>query len=60
LRFLLSEVYLVCDGHHRISVAQALGQAAIDAEVTVCQMKGPLPWQAAGSPGDRWPPLIRL
>ena len=28
-------------------MAQALGQAAIDAEVTVWQEDGPLPWQAA-------------
>lgn len=32
--------YFVRDGHHRVSVARALGQAYIEAEVTV--------WQAAG------------
>jgi hypothetical protein len=42
----VGDVYFVRDGHHRISVAQALGQVAIDAEVTVWQVEGPLPWQA--------------
>lgn len=37
-------VYFVCDGHHRISVARALGQQYIDAVVTVWQVAGPLPW----------------
>jgi hypothetical protein len=37
--------YFVLDGHHRISVARALGQAEIDAEVTVCEFAGPLPWE---------------
>lgn len=31
----VGECYFVKDGHHRISVARALGQYAIDAEVTV-------------------------
>jgi hypothetical protein len=36
--------YFVEDGHHRISVARALGQTVIDAEVTVWEVNGPLPW----------------
>ncbi len=36
--------YFVRDGHHRISVARALGQDFIEADVTVYQMAGPLPW----------------
>jgi hypothetical protein len=32
--FRLGEEHFVGDGHHRVSVAQALGMAAIDAEVT--------------------------
>jgi hypothetical protein len=32
--FLLGEDHFVIDGHHRLSVAQSLGMAAIDAEVT--------------------------
>ena len=31
----IGETYFVHDGHHRISVAQALGQESIEAEVTV-------------------------
>ncbi len=34
-------VYFVRDGHHRISVAAALGQQEIDAVVTVWQVQGP-------------------
>jgi hypothetical protein len=43
----IGDVFFVRDGHHRISVAQALGQTAVDAEVTIWQVNGPLPWQAA-------------
>ena len=38
----VGEVYFVRDGHHRISVARALGQQEIDAVVTV--------WEVATSP----------
>jgi hypothetical protein len=38
------DVYFVQDGHHRISVARALGQACIEAEVVDWQVAGPLPW----------------
>ena len=41
----VGDVYFVRDGHHRISVARALGQKAIDAQVTVWQVSGPLPWE---------------
>jgi hypothetical protein len=37
--------YFVRDGHHRISVARALGQKAIEATVEVWQVNGPLPWE---------------
>ena len=37
--------YFVRDGHHRISVARTLGQHFVEAEVTVYQMSGPLPWE---------------
>jgi hypothetical protein len=33
----VGDIYFVRDGHHRISVASALGQTEIDAEVTVWQ-----------------------
>jgi hypothetical protein len=41
----VGDVYYVQDGHHRISVARALGQRDIEAEVTVWQVTGPLPWE---------------
>ena len=37
--------YFVEDGHHRLSVAGALGETAIDAEVMVWDVSGPLPWE---------------
>lgn len=37
--------YFVEDGHHRISVARAFGESAIDAEITVWDVHGPLPWE---------------
>ena len=40
----VGDVYFVRDGHHRISVAQALGQLDVEARVTVWQVTGPLPW----------------
>ena len=40
----VEDIYFVRDGHHRISVARALGQNEIDARVTVWQVTGPLPW----------------
>jgi hypothetical protein len=42
----VGDVYFVRDGHHRISVARARGQLDIEAEVTVWQVGGPLPWEA--------------
>src|SRR5262249_49583669 len=44
----LGEVYFVRDGHHRISVAAALGQQEIDAVVTVWQVTAPAQAQCAG------------
>jgi hypothetical protein len=38
--------YFVKDGHHRISVARAWGEAAIDAEITIWEPSGG-PWPAA-------------
>lgn len=42
----VGNLYFVEDGHHRISVARALGESIIDAEVTVWDVHGPLPWEA--------------
>lgn len=33
------DIYYVVDGHHRISVARAMGQEYMDAQVTVWQIK---------------------
>jgi hypothetical protein len=41
----LGDLYFVLDGHHRISVARALGQQQIEARVTIWQVEGPLPWE---------------
>jgi hypothetical protein len=40
----VGDVYFVQDGHHRISVARAFGQADIEARVTVWRLRGSLPW----------------
>ena len=41
------DVYFVRDGHHRVSVAKALGQTEIEANVTAWHMAGALPWEQA-------------
>jgi hypothetical protein len=43
----VGDIFFVRDGHHRISVARALGQTEIDARVTVWEVTGPLPWETA-------------
>lgn len=40
----VTDRYFVEDGHHRLSVARALNECAIDAEVMVWDVSGPLPW----------------
>jgi hypothetical protein len=42
----VGDVYFVRDGHHRISVARALGQTAVEATLEVWQVDGLLPWDA--------------
>jgi hypothetical protein len=41
----VGDAYFVRDGHHRISVSRAFGQAAMDAEVTTWKAQPPFPWQ---------------
>ena len=48
---LVGDRYFVIDGHHRVSVAKALGQTEIEAEVTVYEFAGPLPWEQAATAG---------
>jgi len=40
----VGDLYFVRDGHHRISVARALGYATVEATVEVWKVDGPLPW----------------
>jgi hypothetical protein len=60
----VEEIYFVRDGHHRISVARALGQRTIEAQVVVWQVSGPLPWEterrAAAQNLTRQPSLRNL
>ena len=49
-------VYFVRDGHHRISVAAALGQQEIDAEVTIWQVAEPVLQER---PADTAPASLR-
>ena len=49
----VEDLYFVRDGHHRISVAQALGQQDIEAKVVVWQVSGPLPWETRTTDGNR-------
>jgi hypothetical protein len=48
----VGDLYFVLDGHHRISVARALGQHNIEARVTIWQVKGTLPWERAAAAGE--------
>lgn len=48
----VGDLYFVLDGHHRISVARALGQRDIEAHVAVWQVAGPLPWECAASASE--------
>jgi hypothetical protein len=49
----VGDLYFVQDGHHRISVARALGQQEIGARVTVWHVSGPLPWDRQAGPGTQ-------
>jgi hypothetical protein len=64
----VGELYFVRDGHHRISVARALGQTDIEARVEVWQVEGPLPQEVQAllpgqktgrQPGAIWQLLCR-
>jgi hypothetical protein len=46
----IDEAYFVVDGHHRISVAKALGEQAVDAVVTVWDVERPMPVPVMGEP----------
>jgi hypothetical protein len=50
----LGDVYFVRDGHHRISVARALGQQEIDAFVTVWEVVPPLSLERGAARRPLW------
>jgi hypothetical protein len=54
----VGEGYFVRDGHHRISVARALGEQHIEAEVTVRQVSRPLAGKWPVSPTSLQSPAI--
>jgi hypothetical protein len=43
----IGDAYFVRDGHHRISVAHALGQSVVQARVEIWPVNGPFPWDKA-------------
>ena len=51
----VGDLHFVRDGHHRISVARALGQLAIEATVEVWHVDGSLPWEASTRTPGREP-----
>jgi hypothetical protein len=51
----VGDVYFVRDGHHRISVARALGHLMIEATVEVWQVDGPVPWNTQRRASTRRP-----
>jgi hypothetical protein len=48
-------VYFVPDGHHRISVARARDQEQIEAEITVWEILGTVPWEESARSGRSLP-----
>ena len=46
----IGDIYFIRDGHHRVSVARAFGQNAMDAEVITCNAAPPFPWQPEAMP----------
>jgi hypothetical protein len=47
----VGDAYFVRDGHHRISVARAMGEDSIEAFVSIWRVTGSLPWQRASAGG---------
>ena len=54
----VGDSYFAIDGHHRISVARALGQLDIEARVIIWEVRGPLPWEVPE--GESGPKLATL
>lgn len=55
----VGDLYFVRDGHHRISVARALGARRIEARVLVCRVQSPLSWETRARTGTRGPAAWR-
>lgn len=55
----VGDVYFVRDGHHRISVAQALEQPDIDAQVTVWRIASPSPEEKPAPVMEQSPAYLR-
>jgi hypothetical protein len=51
----VGDAYFVRDGHHRISVSRAFGQAVMDAEVITWKAQPPFPWQKNTSSKGLYP-----
>jgi hypothetical protein len=49
----VADIYFVLDGHHCLSVARTIGQQIIEAEVTVWQVSGALPWEGTADASGR-------
>jgi hypothetical protein len=47
----VEDAYFVRDGHHRVSVARAMGQQEIEAEITAWQVEFPESWRRSGRLG---------
>lgn len=47
----VGDAYFVRDGHHRISVARAMGEESVEAIVSIWRVKGSLPWECARAGG---------
>jgi hypothetical protein len=55
----VGDLHFVWNGHHRISVAKAMGQEDIEGEGTVWEVLGPLPW-AKTAASNRSLPIVSL
>ena len=51
----IGDSYFIRDGHHRVSVARAFGQTAMDAEVITWNGAPPFPWQPQAIVGKLFP-----
>ena len=56
----VGDAYFVEDGHHRVSVARALGQGFVDAEVVEVRARAAAPAAARAETGRGWQRLLGL